>query len=275
MESVNLNKYYEELNNYIDISLSKEAKNFGLIVEGEAGFGKTTQIVTQILKRKIPSKYIKSYTTPLSLYKTLYENKDKIVILDDCDSLFSNRTALAILKGALDDSIAGRVVQWNSTTPLLNSMGIEPEFTFKGRIIIIVNEISSKNNDIKAIKSRCFYSKIMFNLTKKLEMIQLLSNNREKKKVYNLLLKEATKYHKFDFRTFNKLVGIYTSKGLKALRLSLNNLLEEDTSLIAFDKATENKSLTVSAQVRLFRDLSGLSRASFFRIKRKVSKSHE
>ena len=86
--------------------LAEKTKTYGLIVDGEAGFGKTTQILKRIKKSEVPFKYIKSYTTPLALFKILQENDDATVVLDDCDNLFNNRTAVAILKGALDDSDA-------------------------------------------------------------------------------------------------------------------------------------------------------------------------
>jgi hypothetical protein len=275
MDIINIDNKYNSLNTYIDIVLGDNPKTNGLIIDGEPGFGKTTQVLKKVKESKIPYKYIKSYSTPLSLFTILQENSDKVIILDDCDNLFNNRTAVAILKGALDDSSAGRVVQWNSTTSRLLELGIESEFVFKGKIIIIVNEFNTRNNDIKAIQSRCYNVTVFFNLKEKLAILKKFVRKREERKVFKLLSEFVTEAHTFDLRVFYKLVSIYTKKGLNALKMALKDIVVEDEGMVAYFKATRDKSLRVRQQVRLFSEDSGLSRATFYRIKKKVSKSHK
>ena len=52
---------------------------------------------------------IKGYSTPKGLYRTLYENKDGVIVFDDCDSVLKDPVSLNLLKGALD-SISVSVV---------------------------------------------------------------------------------------------------------------------------------------------------------------------
>ena len=46
--------------------------------------------------------HFKGRATAAGLFITLYENSDKIIVLDDCDSVFKDDDAVNILKGALD-----------------------------------------------------------------------------------------------------------------------------------------------------------------------------
>lgn len=107
-----------------------------------------------------------------------------------------------------------------------------------------------------------------------MEILQKIAKNRQEKYVFRQIKNIATECHMFDLRAFKKLVDIYTKKGKDALKLNLNHIVERDRVMEAFYQSTRDKKVSVRQQVRLFKDLSGLSRASFFRIKQKVSKSH-
>ena len=74
-----------------------------LVVTGMAGMGKT-HVVKQTLeeaglKESTDFVHFKGRATAAGLYITLYENSDKIIVLDDCDSVFKDDDAINILKG--------------------------------------------------------------------------------------------------------------------------------------------------------------------------------
>jgi hypothetical protein len=78
---------------------------------------------------------IKGYSTPKGLYRTLYENKDGVVVFDDCDSVLKDPVSLNLLKGALD-SYARRVISWRAD---LRDEDLPQAFEFKGRVVFISN----------------------------------------------------------------------------------------------------------------------------------------
>lgn len=80
---------------------------------------------------------IKGYSTPKALFRTLYENRDRIVLFDDCDSILKNQTATNILKAALD-SYDERVVTWNAEDPFGKS-DLPRSFEFTGGVLFISN----------------------------------------------------------------------------------------------------------------------------------------
>lgn len=117
----------------------------GLIVSGAAGIGKTFTFERELVAAQERGEignleHVKGKLTPLFLFKTLYENRNPgdVVLLDDCDSVFSDETALNILKAALDSSDE-RWLTYGSATKWLEENNVESKFLFEGSIIFITN----------------------------------------------------------------------------------------------------------------------------------------
>jgi hypothetical protein len=123
-----------------------------LIVTGEGGLGKTHQIKEVIDVTGLQGCeyiFIKGYSTARGLYNTLYDNNDKLIIFDDCDSVLEDKVAVNILKSALD-SYDNRTISWMAK---MNKNDKYPQqFDFIGRIIFISNK--SKDSIDGAILSR-------------------------------------------------------------------------------------------------------------------------
>lgn len=130
-----------------------------LILSGMPGLGKTFLTIQKLkdlgLKEGEQYIHVKGRSTAAGMFITLYENRDKMIIFDDCDSVFKDHDAINLLKGALD-SYDKRTISWLAAKPLKDSDGdnLPRFFDFEGRIIFITN-VSSKKID-PAIKSRSF-----------------------------------------------------------------------------------------------------------------------
>ena len=113
------------------------------ILQGPPGLGKS-YVVTQSLKKagKIAVKdyiVIKGHVTPQNLYSTLYmyRRKGQIVVLDDCDDIFTKEAGLEVLKAATDQD--SREVTWmSSRTPVINGVPVD-KFVFNGSLIVCSN----------------------------------------------------------------------------------------------------------------------------------------
>jgi hypothetical protein len=113
------------------------------ILQGPPGLGKS-YVVTQALKSadKIEGedyKVVKGHIAPLDLYALLhtYRRKGQVVVLDDCDDIFTKETGLEILKAATDQDY--RKVTWMSkSTPVINGTPVK-EFIFNGSLIVCSN----------------------------------------------------------------------------------------------------------------------------------------
>ena len=148
-----------------------------LVITGGAGMGKTHIVKSTLeemgLKESYDFVHFKGRATAAGLFVTLYENNDKIIVLDDCDSVFRDDDAVNILKGALD-SYDTRKISYISTKLLKDEFGgeVPRHFEFTGRIIFISNISQSKLDE--AIRSRSFVSDVDLTTEQMFERIEQL-----------------------------------------------------------------------------------------------------
>ena len=155
----------DEMSNVIDhvsaiqkyISVINHADDMhALIIEGSAGWGKTTAVEKALYGAGIDGIHLGAYSSPLNLYHFLYDNQDSVVLLDDCAGLFNDKASMAILKSATWSALnRERKVKWGSTSLLVET----PSFEFTGKLIIICN-IFPRSPDGEAIRSRSYVRKV-------------------------------------------------------------------------------------------------------------------
>ena len=133
-----INQRFGFLEKFTNMTLSNITSS--LLICGQSGLGKSHTVLEILEKNNLVEDedyiIIKGYATPKALYATLYENKDKVVIFDDCDSVLKDPTSLNILKGALD-SYAVRKISWLSKGFIDD--GLPSSFNFEGQVIFISN----------------------------------------------------------------------------------------------------------------------------------------
>ena len=79
-------------------------------------------------------------STPIAMYKELYEHNGKTIVFDDCDSVLEHDTSINILKGALDTSGNG-TISYKSGKKIKDDEGndVPQRFDFKGKIAFVSN----------------------------------------------------------------------------------------------------------------------------------------
>ena len=132
-DEFSVRKSIKDKNDYLNEAYNGlENNNYNImVVQGSPGMGKTYRTA-----KKFPSAiFIAGHLTPLQLYKTLHDNADKTIVIDDTS--FKGVTFMNILKSA---SWGDRRVSWHSSDNVLETYNIEREFTFSGKIILLTNE---------------------------------------------------------------------------------------------------------------------------------------
>jgi hypothetical protein len=146
-----------------------------LIVTGEGGLGKTHSVTETIKSNDLSEDryvFFKGYSTARGLYNTLYDNNDKLIIFDDCDSVLDDKVALNILKSALD-SYETRTISWMAK---MNKNDEYPQqFEFTGRIIFISNKSITDVNE--AIRSRSLTVDLTMTPSDKIERMSAILEN--------------------------------------------------------------------------------------------------
>lgn len=187
---VSIVKRFEFLEKFTNMVIEQEINS--LIVTGEGGLGKTHTILDCLKKAKLEDirqnpanleldeddepygDYIifKGNSTAKGLYRALYENRNKFVIFDDCDSVLKDPVAQQLLKAALD-SYDERIISWNAE--MRQDDNLPRYFEFTGRIIFISNLPQHKLD--QAIKSRSLRVDLSMTAPEKIERMQSILKN--------------------------------------------------------------------------------------------------
>jgi hypothetical protein len=111
---------------------------------------------------------IKGYSTPKGLYRLLYENKDGVLVFDDCDSVLKDAVSLNLLKGALD-SYSRRIISWRAD---IRDEDLPTSFEFKGRVVFISNLASTQID--QAIITRSMAVDLSMTTNQKVERMRFI-----------------------------------------------------------------------------------------------------
>jgi len=268
----------EILKSYIDMTC-KGFNNF-LIVTGRQGLGKTYVTINILKEINNDFQYKSGYITPLSLYCYLYKHRNELIVFDDLDGLFDKK-CVAILKSALWDTNGKRLVSYETTSEKIKDT---PEmFEFKGKIIILTNELIGKNDiSFQALLSRA----ITYPLKMAFDEILQISNNiiensslfvEQKILVNEIIKRNVTEISNFNFRILDRLIQMVKYNKDKAEYL-FQQALQEDKEMELVLRLMKSE-IPIKEQIDEFIANTGKSRATYFRIKEKikelVSKSHQ
>jgi hypothetical protein len=244
------------------------------VLVGGGGTGKTFLSTNTMKKEKVDFVYQNTYTTPLELYKYLYENRDKIIVLDDIDGLWNNEKCLAILKSALWETDGKRILTMNTSDKVLQNT---PKiFEFKGRIIILSNKINKDDEHISALLSRSNYFELNFTYKEKLRIMKEITKKPYKKtektlrdKALDMIIKNTDiSTEDLNFRTLIKTYDLLIYNRDKAENLLKSTLQVNQDIKLVMDLLKSNKG--VNEQIAEFTLKTGKSRATYFRIKDKI-----
>ena len=172
--------------------------------------------VGTIIKTNKAFRVIKGYSTPKGLYRTLYENRDGVIVFDDCDSVLKDPVSLNLLKGALD-SYSRRIISWRAD---IKDEDLPTTFEFKGRIVFISNLASTQID--QAIITRSMAVDLSMTRKQKIERMRHLLDSGEfmpefdkgtKNDAMSLIDKLQDKVKELSLRTLIQVTKIRKSAG--------------------------------------------------------------
>lgn len=202
------------------------------IITGEGGLGKS-YTVTKALKAAglrdvsdlLPDavvaprkafRVVKGFSTAKGLYRILFENKNSVVVLDDCDSVLKDADALNLLKGALD-SYDKRIISWNTN---ISDDGLPRTFQFEGGVIFISNMSTDKIS--QAIRSRSMNVDLSMTIDQKLERMETIMAAPEFMEDVSFDMKNDALKSIKEYKEFAKEISLRTLINVTKIRASGN-----------------------------------------------------
>jgi hypothetical protein len=169
-----------------------------VVVTGPGGLGKSHTVTTTLAKTGLlditgldigddaPTnsyRVVKGYSTAKGLYRTLYENRNSIIVFDDCDSVLKDSTSLNILKAALD-SYSRRIISYNAD---IRDTDLPNAFEFTGGVVFISNMNSTLLD--QAIITRSLAVDLSMTSEQKIERMKHLLSQEDFMPEYDLVSK--------------------------------------------------------------------------------------
>ena len=252
------------------LKMIKGGRIQSLIVFGKTGLGKTYSVINIAKDEKIDFVYRSGYTTPLALYRFLYENRDKAILFDDLEGLFSNELAVALLKSALWEADGKRIVCYETTAKEIAD--IPKVFEFTGKIIILTNRINGKKDEhFKALLSRTTNFELIFTYDEMLKMGDEIIESKglteeQKVVVKDIIKRNITPASEFNYRMLDRLIEFVKYDKERAEKLFLYSFEQDERTSLVY--SLMNGYMSVSDQIKRFCEQTGSSRITYFRIKK-------
>lgn len=185
-----------QIKKYVDGVVKRNSHKSSILV-GPPGLGKSYVVLKSLNDAgRIPeSDYhtINGHITPAKLFASLYlfRAKGQILVLDDCDNIFTNEIGINILKAATDTT--QNTVTYLSNYQIKVKDVVIQEFKFEGSVIICTNiDLSTgrgrQAEHMRAVDSRS--TKISFGIESidqkfaQLMNVVLITNYLKEKKIY-------------------------------------------------------------------------------------------
>lgn len=257
------------------LTLRASQRMHALIVEGPAGWGKTTAVDKALRAAGVEAVHVGSYSTPLSLFNFLYENSDRFIIIDDCAGLFNDQSSMAILKAATWAQEASRPVRWGTTS----SKVATDQFLFSGKLIIICNSFPT-TPDAEAIRSRSFPCKIDITPDRAKELLIAAASDKNwypeskralsvSKFLHSRLSNGALSQISYRTLQMGYELAEHNPENWQDLLSGMIVSQPQDPKKLVRKLARED--LRVKDQLRAFEEATGLKRRTFFKYRRSLN----
>ena len=169
------------------VSMLAKGDQASVVVSGPGGLGKSHTVTAALVRSGLVDatltedfaigasinsrksfRVIKGYSTPKGLYRTLFENREGVVVFDDCDSVLKDPVSVNLLKAALD-SYDRRIISWRAD---IRDEELPTTFEFKGRVVFISNLPSTAMD--QAIITRSLAVDLTMTISQKVDRMRYL-----------------------------------------------------------------------------------------------------
>ena len=256
--------------------------SFGTLIISKGGIGKTHNIREMLLDAGLIEGtdwiHIAANITDTELYKTLYDNNDKIIFFDDIGAASRTIAGTTILKQATETKNGkDRIISWVSPTYILKEY--PTSFAFYGRLIMCLNiSPNEKDGNIEALTSRFMCCIIEPSNKTILEMIYSLKfdlsdiiNPEEFDIIYDYISYISNENTKINIRIFkNAIVWFKQDKNWKTY-VNEDIGLDNDTQTVISIISSGFKGIAATNQ---WMKITGKKKSAFYNIFDRLKREH-
>jgi hypothetical protein len=232
-----------------------------LILLGGPGLAKS-RTVRQILDGK--ACWIEGNATAFGVYGALWRHKNRMVVIDDVDNLYSDRSAVRLLK-CLCQTDAVKQVAWHSASTRLSRDGLPRSFQTTSRVTLIANDWRTLNGNVAAVQDRGHV--VLFEPTAA-EVHRQVAEWFWDPDIFNWFGDHLHLVHNPSMRHYLRAAELKQA-GLPWVQAIQSDTLSEKTLLVAQLKA-DSRFSTEMQRIAAFRRMGGGCRATYFNHARRL-----
>lgn len=256
--------------------LDKAGTRF-LMVVGPGGTGKSAFLKKFAAEHPDKVAYTDNAASAPGLYRWAYENKDKILIIDDVDGLLCDPDAVSLLK-SLTDTRDIRTVSWQKENSQFESLGIKKQFTTTSRVCIVTNKFPNMSDTVRghavqALMTRPHDFVVYEPLASEIHDSALEWIPAEHKDVHAHIEKQLDRISQLNYRWYATAIEskVQGRDWRAELEDAINDGDGQDPGLVAMAQVQTIKG--EKAQLEAWCQKTGLGRSSFFVYKKSFKRS--
>lgn len=276
-----LDRFYGPLKNYVNMVIGGYHRLFMLDASG--GLGKTYN-VKQTLSTNLRDAnwtHQRGFTTPLELYKTLWQAQESghVLFLDDMSGLRNNQKAIDMLKAATESDGAENWIQYRTSQDIEHPEDahetLPNTFCFRGRIIMSFNDTPS-TPDFEALKDRSVFYQFSLEYEERLDLCREVAklphfselDVSEQQEVAEWIASVTNPAIDVTLRTFGEVCnmrryGQEQSQDWERMALEIFDLDYEKHLII---RMREEADVSVEKQIEHFKERTGRSESYYYKL---------
>ena len=209
--------------------------------------------------------HIEGHMQPYGLYRSLWDFRDRPVVLDDLDKLYADGDCVRILKPLCNTERVRRITWLTNLT--LSAADVPSSFTTRSSVVLIANEWRTANPNVRALEDRAI---VLHFHPSNAEMHRCVGEWFEDREVYAFLAQVVDAAPALSMRHYCKGSQLRRA-GLADWRSSLLQMVLPDPQLAFVMALQYEPTLSVEEErVARFVKITGRSRATYFRLKARL-----
>jgi hypothetical protein len=258
-------KKYSDLDRIVSVFAGGNYNLFVLL--GSPGHAKSRTVRAAVEASREPFLWVRNTVSAFRLYLDLFKNRQaKLLVIDDVDAFYADRNLVRLLK-CLCETEEVKTLAWHTDAARLGREGVPREFEISMKVAVISNDLKRLNANVGALEDRGRVFSFEPDAREVHERARAFFDDAEIIEFIEARLGLLSK--RLSLRDYWK---AYEDKagGLDWRRMFLEDKGLTDEGLVLAGLMTASYA-TEEERVREYVNLTGRSRATYFRRKREMS----
>jgi len=212
--------------------------------------------------------YVEGHAQPFGLYHQLWEHRDQPIVLDDLDKLYANADCVRLLKPLCNDGRAKEIAWVTKTT--INAIDVPSRFETRSNVLLIANYWRTLNPNVRALEDRAI---ILHFDPDNAEVHRRVKEWFDDAVVFEFIAHYLSAVPHVSMRHYDKGRRLRRAGFEDWRQIVLQMMLPDRLIGIVAGLQVDPRFETDKERVRRFIEDTGMSRPTYCRIKRRLSRS--